>query len=273
MRFPSRLLGLLLGAIPAGAAVAADAAYPPPAAAPGVASSRLYDIVLEVGAGGQIRPAYEGAKDYEFGPTGFVTLHQLWLPVFGQIKDGRPKQGWSFGPSFRYLSSRDSADHAQLTGLDDIDTAFEIGGKIAYTWGMWRPSLALRHGFGGHDGIVGEAQIEAVFFPTAQTELAIGPRASFASAEYMRTYFGVTPAESAASGLAAYDPGAGLKGLGFEVTGRYRFNPEWALASSLAYERLIGDAGDSPIVQTGDADQITARLGLTYTFGLRLFEN
>jgi len=230
-----RLVVVLFAAHPVGTAFAADlnSTPPPPPVFP---PARAYDIVMEVGLGGAFKPAYEGAKDYELTPTGFVTLHQLWLPVFGSIKDGQRKtEGWSFGPSFRYLSSRDSADHSELRGLNDVDASFEVGAKVAYTFGWLRPSLALRHGFGGHDGIVGEAALDALFYPTPMIELTVGQRASFASASYMSTYFDVTPRESARSGLRAYNAGGGFKGFGAEITGKYRFTDQWAVGGSLAY--------------------------------------
>jgi outer membrane protein len=129
----------------------------------------------------------------------------------------------------------------------------------------------LRQGFGGHDGLVGEAGLDLVAFPDSRTEIGVGPRISYADADYMRTYLGVTPAESVTSGLAAYDPGGGIKGAGAELIARYAFTPAWALSGSFAWERFVGDAADSPIVQTGDIDQFTARLGVSYRFGLKLF--
>jgi outer membrane protein len=218
-----------------------------------------------------MRPAYEGAKDYEFWPTGFFVLHYLRLPVFGEVKSDRPTEGFSFGPSFRFVSKRESSDYAALQGLNDIDAAFEVGGRFAYTFGMFRPWVAVRYGFGGHNGIVGEAGLDLVLRPNAVTEFAFGPRTSFANREYMQTYFGVTPLESANSGLAAYSPGGGFKGVGAEFIGRYQFTPQWAVVGSAFYERLIGDAADSPIVQSGDANQFTLKLGLSYRFGLKLF--
>jgi len=234
---------------------------------------RTYDIILEVGAGGAMRPAYEGAKGYEFNPTGFFTLHYLRLPGIGDVKKERADEGLSIGPSFRYVYKRDSERHPELRGLGDIDAAFELGGRIAYQWGLFRPWLAMRYGFGGHSGIVAETGLELRFRPTAMTEFAIGPRASFASGEYMRTYFGVTPAEAARSGFGAYTPGAGIKGAGLEVSGRYEFTDRWALVGSAQYERLIGDAAASPVVRVGNENQITARLGLSYRFGLKLFDD
>jgi outer membrane protein len=268
------LIALALSVSPTGAALAADVASPqPPLPAGDAASVRPYDIVVEIGAGGAMRPAYEGAKGYEFNPTGFFTLHYLWLPGVGDVKKERVDEGFSIGPSFRYVYKRDSDDHPELRGLGNIDAAWELGGRIAYQWSMFRPWLAVRYGLGGHSGIVAETGLDLRFRPSAVTEFTIGPRASFATSEYMRTYFGVTPAESARSGLSAYNPGGGIKGAGVEVTGRYEFTDRWALVGLAYYERLIGDAAASPVVKVGNENQITAKLGLSYKFGLKLFND
>jgi outer membrane protein len=268
------LIALALSVFPTEAALAADVASPqPPLPAGDAASVRPYDIVVEIGAGGAMRPAYEGAKGYEFNPTGFFTLHYLWLPGVGDVKKERVDEGFSIGPSFRYVYKRDSDDHPELRGLGNIDAAWELGGRIAYQWSMFRPWLAVRYGLGGHSGIVAETGLDLRFRPSAVTEFTIGPRASFATSEYMRTYFGVTPAESARSGLSAYNPGGGIKGAGVEVTGRYEFTDRWALVGLAYYERLIGDAAASPVVKVGNENQITAKLGLSYKFGLKLFND
>jgi outer membrane protein len=235
-------------------------------------NARPHDVVLELGAGAAMRPAYEGSKDFDFSPTGFVTLHYLWLPGFGEVKSGRRLEGFAFGPAFRYVRKRNSNDYAELRGLDDIDAAFELGGRFSYTFGVFRPWVAVRYGLGGHDGIVGEAGLDVVLRPTEAIEVMFGPRTSFATSEYMQTYFGVTPAEAARSGLPSYAPSGGFKGAGFEVGTRYEFTPQWSVISAVAYERLLGDAGKSPIVSAGTDNQFTARLGLSYRFGMKLFK-
>lgn len=269
-----RFKALALGVFPAGGALAAEVPAPQqPLPTVVAAPVRPYDIVVEIGAGGAMRPGYEGAKGYEFNPTGFFTLHYLWLPGIGNVKKERADDGFSIGPSFRYVYKRDSDDHPELRGLGNIDAAFELGGRIAYQWGLFRPWLAVRHGLGGHSGIVAETGLDLRFRPGAATEFSIGPRASFATGEYMRTYFGVTPAESARSGFVAYNPVGGIKGAGLEVSGRYELTQQWALVGMAYYERLIGDAAASPVVKVGNENQITAKLGLSYKFGLKLFDD
>lgn len=255
-----------------GPAFAADVPPRPAAAKAQPSLYQPYDIVLEIGGGGGIKPAYEGAKDYAFSPMVIVALHYLRLPSFGIVKDSRVKnEGFSIGPSFRYVSERKSADYTELRGLNDVDSSFELGGKFSYTFDMFRPFVAVRYGF-GHEGIVGEAGLDFIWRPVAPVELTAGPRVSFASSDYMRAYFGVTPVESVSSGLAAFTPGSGLKSAGAELGMRYEYTPEWALVGIVAYERLIGDAADSPIMtRGGDENQVTAKIGVSYRFGLKLF--
>lgn len=233
--------------------------------------ARNYDIELELGLGAAYGPAYEGASEDRFTPWPIVTLHYLWLPGLGEVKSSQRRDGFSFGPDFRYVRKREAADYDALRGMNDVDAAFEAGGKFAYTFGMFRTHASLRRGFGGHEGFVGEAGLDATFNPTPVTEVSFGPRMSYADGEYMRTYLGVTPAESLTSGLSAYDPSGGIKGVGAELNARYMFTPQWSLLGSLQYERLVGDAADSPIAQAGSVDQFTAKLGLSYRFGLNLF--
>ena len=235
--------------------------------------SREYDVVLEVGAGAAWRPAYEGASQYQVSPFPVVTVHYLWLPGLGEVKRHMgPRDGFSVGPSFRYVRARNSGDYNELSGLQNVDPAYEIGGRVAYTFGTLRAHASLRRGIGGHEGLVGEAGLDLTLNPNTVTEINFGPRISYADATYMQTYLGVTPAESLTSGLTAYDPGGGIKGAGLEIGSRYAFTPQWSLLGAVTYERLIGAAAASPIAQAGDLDQFTARLGLSYRFGLNLFK-
>ena len=259
------LLGLLLGL----ADSASSQEPPPPAdAALGAAGE---DIVLELGGGGLVGPAYEGADHYLVSPWPIVRLHYLRLPHVGAFGGG-PEAGLSIGPSFRFVPERDADDYSDLEGLGDVDAAFELGGTIGYRFDMWRGFATVRHGFGGHHGIVGELGVDAIVEPTPRLSVSAGPRLHFADSDYLDTYLGVTAAQSAASGLSEFDPDGGLKGVGVEAEARFALTPRWSIVGSAGYERLVGDAADSPITEAGSENQFTAALGLTYRFGLDLFD-
>jgi outer membrane protein len=127
----------------------------------------------------------------------------------------------------------------------------------------------VRKGLGGHDGWISQVSADFVARRKDDYVFSIGPRLSWADKEYQRAYFGVTPAMSAATGLAAFDPGSGLRGVGGATSLSYQFTPQWGIQAYGRYERLVGDAGRSPLIRTyGSRDQFSAGLALSFTFGL-----
>ncbi|GGD96664.1 hypothetical protein GCM10011390_14320 [Aureimonas endophytica] len=259
------LLGLLL----AGPALAADLGEAPAPEKPAGT-----DIVIELGLGGKLVPEYEGAKDYEVVPYPIVSLDYLSIPgliTFGSIDPQRG--GFSIGPSFGYTGKRDSNDYADLSGLRDVDPTYEAGLKLSYEWDFAEIYGEARYAFGGADGFVGDLGANLVARPTQELQFKLGPTLTFASSDYMETYFGVSAAESIATGgrLAAYEPDGGFKTAGVAASARYEFRPTWFLNAEASWNRFIGDAQDSPIVKTGSEDQYTVGLGLSKRFSLDLF--
>ncbi|MDP1601834.1 MAG: MipA/OmpV family protein, partial [Legionella sp.] len=91
--------------------------------------------------------------------------------------------------------------------------------------------------------------------------------ATWADDNYTTTFFGVTAAQSARSGMRQYQPEAGLKDAGISVNIDYWLTESWGLSGQVAYKRLLGDAADSPLVEDrGSADQFTTGLFVTYRF-------
>ncbi len=54
-------------------------------------------------------------------------------------------------------------------------------------------------------------------------------------------------------------------GLGAQA--RYQLSPQWAAYTYMEYQRLVGDAANSPLVTLrGSRDQIQVGTGVTYSF-------
>ena len=224
-------------------------------------------IEFEIGGGGQTAPRYEGASDYLISPYPTFRLQRLTLPNGFQIGGG-DGMGLSFYPSFGFRGARESADAPVLSGLRDVDTAVELGAGVSYTTWRGRMFGEVRRGFSGHEGYVGEIGADAFFHPVERLTLSGGPRVSFADAEYMSTYFGVSGAEAKTSGLSAFDAGAGFKSVGIATTARYEITGNWAIEGEAAYDRLIGEAADSPVTGVGSRDQFSFRVGAVRKFKL-----
>ena len=86
----------------------------------------------------------------------------------------------------------------------------------------------------------------------------------------MDEYFGVTPAEAAASPFidAAYLPKrGGIRYVGLESTLARRFGPHLQTTAHVGFHRLASTAADSPVVrEIGNRDEISGGIGLKYSF-------
>ncbi len=91
--------------------------------------------------------------------------------------------------------------------------------------------------------------------------------ATWADAKGVQPLFGITPAQSARSGLATYSPSSGMRNLTAEPALIYDVDGHWAIAARFSYERLLDGAADSPLVRTrGDANQYSYEMQLMYHF-------
>ncbi|WP_417723360.1 MipA/OmpV family protein [Salipiger sp.] len=216
-------------------------------------------------------PEYFGSDDYKAGPDAGFRFNYLRLGngrEFGTPDPWDDPTGWGLHGSFRYIGERDSSDHSELRGLDDVDAALELGLGIGYSSEYFSGYADVRRGFGGHESWVGEIGADAILRPTPDLRLSLGPRLFYGSDGYTDTYFGITPAEASAT-LPAYDPDGGLVSAGIELGARYRINDAWGLEGAVTWQQFRNDAADSPIVENGSDDQWRVRLGVTRTFNLR----
>ena len=165
-----------------------------------------------------------------------------------------------------------------LKGEIDADGNFTAaagpaaGGAVVELWPMeWlRLRTEVRRGFGGHDGVVADVFLDAVWRPSKRWTIAGGPRLEFESSNALKPYFGITPDVSARSGLPAYKPSGGLETIGAGVQVSYLLTEQIRLYSFTEYERLVGSAADSPLVRLrGTPDQFTVGTGVTYSFDLK----
>jgi MipA family protein len=240
-------------------------------AAPPVAAQEPAGASVTVGLGGAFVPDYFGASTSRFAPAGALSVQRIVLPGgFGLGTDSALPTDPGFGPrgAFRLVSSREASENAELQGLADIDYAVELGVGLFSITERSRIFAEVRRGFGGHEGWVAEAGVDAILRPTSQLVLTAGPRANWGDEEFMDTYFGVTPGEAGRSQYTSFSPEGGLVSLGFELNARYDFRNGWGLHGTLAWEQLQDDAGRSPITEAGSRDQFAARLIVTRSFAL-----
>lgn len=236
------------------------------------------DWSLTVGVSTYAEPEFEGASSYHFGAMPLVSFARQGTATRFSSRNDNISIGFVDTGDFRagltgkLIFPRDSSDYRALRGLHDVDFGGELGLFAEYYPFDWmRVRGEVRRGIVTHDAIVGDLAVDAFTNLTPAQQLSGGPRLSAATADYFRTYYGVSPAESLASGLSPYSPGGGLKSVGFG--GAFTWKTTDKVTTSLfgEYQYLLGPAADSSIVEErGSRDQFLIGVSATYRFDFSL---
>lgn len=240
-------------------------------------SVKAQELSGAVIVGAAVTPDHEGATTYQVIPllNGRATYGERYFEIEGVtarvnlVADDR----FEFGPVANLTFGRDrETKPISVAQLGVIDDAYEFGAFAAVSApvgevGRARVSLQAVHDVSDvHKGWVATARL-GYMADLGKVTLGADVAASYASVDYMRTYFAVTTVGAAASGLAAFTPGAGFKDIGANVSATYRFAGHWSLHAVGGYKRLIGDAAQSPIVdRAGDANQWFGAIGIGISF-------
>lgn len=229
---------------------------------------------LSIGGFAMVAPKYEGSRDVRV--TGFPVV----IPSFGAgslagrvefkgIDDIRYRlidnSGFEVGPLLGWRFGRKEDDGDLLRGLGDIDGGLVAGGYVAYRMGAFRPFVSYHHQVTGDDtgGII-RFGAEARTVMSQRVELVGTVGATYASQSYMDAFFSVTPAQAATSvaGLSVFDARAGIKDVYVGLNAAIPLSDSWTLRLSGKYSHLLGDAADSPVVET--TSQWSGGVGLTW---------
>lgn len=233
------------------------------------------DLRIRVGLGGQIRPEYLGAKGSEWGPLWDFSMARGSNQFDFDAPDDNfdlellSSGGLSVGPVANIRKGRTNSEVGAPVGK--VPTTVEVGAFAQYYISeSMRLRAEVRRGIGGHDGLIARLGGDYVWRDGDRYLFSIGPRLLFSDSRFQRAWFGVTPEASAATGLPVYRPNAGLHAIAATSGVNYQLSRDFGLFGFARYERLVGDAAQSPIVRVfGSKNQFSAGAGLTYTFTIR----
>jgi len=232
---------------------------------------------MTVGVAPVIAPVYSGSQDYALSIYPDIRL-RYEDKFFASIPEGIGynailTQNWKIGPlvKLRFGRKEDTGgspflvagETDALLGMGDIDPAGEAGGFVEYRTGNFGTRLEIRQGFGGHDGVIGDVNIN-YFDRIGPVRYTVGPRMTLASDRFINTYYGVSASQSAASGYSAYTAGSGLVSMGVGASAVMTLSNSWNVALIAGYDYLMDEANQSPFVES--ANQFSLIGSLNYRF-------
>ncbi|OSP55836.1 MipA/OmpV family protein [Pseudoruegeria sp. SK021] len=244
-------------------------------ASPGFAESPLLSlpsfpdfVMVGVGAG----PQYIGSDDqvWAAAPAGqwgfghrYVSLQANYLNV-NLIND----PNWSAGPAGILRFGRTDVEDDAVDALPEIPMSIGLGAFVGYSFAggedprnRWRIGAGvLQDATSPDQGFVADVNVRRWLPVGEHAAMGIGLASSWASEDYMDTYFSIDSSGAAASGLPVYSAGEGWRDVRLTALFVQPVSRKWAIGTGFMYSYLLDDAAGSGVVRT--RDQVYAGVGL-----------
>jgi MipA family protein len=153
-------------------------------------------------------------------------------------------------------------DPTNLRGLGDIDG--EALAILSAEYRLSQVSFGADLKAGDDYGVTADLKLATMIEISDRVTLGGDIGAIYADGTHAQRYFGVTTAQSAASGKSVYGAGAGFKSAGIGLNVSFAMTEATAVTLGARYDELLGDAADSPITQ--DKAQASTFLGISARF-------
>jgi outer membrane scaffolding protein for murein synthesis (MipA/OmpV family) len=215
-----------------------------------------------------LAPDYSGANTRKVGWTpgfylrygrltasnvgGFVTRRNTDDIFQGLGLDLKRSDTVRYNATLRIDNGRKSSDTRGLEGIDDVRRTLRA--RFSATWQVepaWKVASGLNVDLLGHGGgnVVDLGASHDRRWSEAST-WTLAAAVTAGDARYMRSWYGVSEAGSAASGKPVYQPGAGLRDVSFSSGWRTEIGQDWIVLSGFSIGRLLGPAAASPLTMS-----------------------
>lgn len=221
---------------------------------------------ITIGIGGLYAPAYQGADDYRFQPLPMVDVK--WGRFFVNLQDGiganifdsdHVTVGVGLTPVGGYRA-KDAPD-----GIGKLSLGLGGRGFVKLRQGGFEATLgATKVITGNTEGVIADASLAYPVKASDKLMLIPSIGTTWGDRKHNNRYFGVTAAQSAASGLPQYRAGSGLVDAKAELAVVYRLTDRIGVMAMGGVSSLLGDAKDSPIVD--HKTQPYGVIAVTYSF-------
>ena len=245
---------------------------------PVLAAEQSEGNVLTLGGGVDVAPRYSGSDKSRVGAAQVVDYameNGFFISTTRGVGYGNNIGNMDYSAAVSYRTGRKDKDVSSdsissgsdyLRGMGDIKGSAIVVPGLGYKVTDWLhlqlqaevPVSERDNGEAVHFGII------SPLYTSPKNEVTLALTGSWGSDKYMQTYYGVSAAQSAASGFARHDAGAGIYAYSLNLDWTHRLTSRWSVLAAAGVTQLAGDAADSPIVQRKTSP--TGSLKVTYSF-------
>jgi outer membrane scaffolding protein for murein synthesis (MipA/OmpV family) len=230
----------------------------------GIILARLFQPDLPqwrviLGTAAEVQPVYDGSRAYRVQGGPVINIHYRDIAYvstgegigFNFLRGDHYQVGIGLTYDF---GRREKDDFANLHGMGDISAAPVA--KLYASWVLSRKfplilRIDARQFMGGAQGAVGDAGVYLPLPGSSKTFVMFaGASITFATDHYLQTLYGVTPAQSLASGHPVYGiPHAGTSAAGVGFSATKFITDHWLFNVDAALSQIRGSPAHSPLVE------------------------
>lgn len=270
-RFPRSLIGRSVKSILSGAVLAL-------LATPALAAGQRQDNVLTLGGGVDVAPRYSGSDKSRVTAAqvvDYAMANGFFISTTRGLGYGNRVGNLDYSAALSYRAGRKDRDVSSdsiasgsdyLRGMGDIKGSAVVVPGLGYRVTDWL-NVQLQAEVPVSERDNGEAVhlgIASPLYTSPENSVTLALTGSWGSSKYMQTYYGVSAAQSAASGFARHDAGSGIYAYSLNLDWTHKLTSRWSLLAAAGVTQLTGEAGDSPIVQRKTSP--VGSLKVTYSF-------
>jgi len=237
-----------------------------------------------IGVGVGLLPDYVGSNDYMVGGAPFFRLTYPKTQYYARLLATDLQINvinhpvFRLGPAVNYRFGRnDDVEDNIVKHMREIDGAIEVGGfagiELVDKDNPRQRFLAqveflsdVSSEYNGYNVSVSASYWMPVSKPV---DIMFGAGLAYASDNFMETYFGVDQDNSERTGerLPVFKANSGIYMAKVNAGAVLHLSTDWHVAAGVQFRPLLGDAADSPVVDTcGSAAQVVAGLGVAYSW-------
>lgn len=227
-----------------------------------------------LGLGASWKPVFNGSDktQVELDPIIEARYGRFFIGELGVGADLFVSDGPSeltFGAAIGLGEGRKEGDDARLAGLGDLDGAVELALFAEAELGPMEFDAAVVTDVGsGHGGTFLELGVGVGFENALPDRLSyeVELSAVYGNDKYANALYGISAAQAARSGYAAFSPGAGFTEASLDLSMRYAITETWFAEATVGVGTLLGNARNAPFAAKDTFTSATIGIGRIFRF-------